>query len=105
VPQKDLHKLLERIHLRLDESSVGISHQLAHLEVADLAELLNQLLLAEAATVISMLPVARVIELSIIQRCAAARRFWNSWSRNGSRKYWRPLGGRTHGRHPADGSA
>lgn len=63
MPQKDLHKLLERIHLRLDESSVGISHQLAHLEVADLAELLNQLLLAEAATVISMLPIARVIEL------------------------------------------
>jgi magnesium transporter len=63
VPQKDLHKLLERIHLRLDESSVGISHQLAHLDAADLAELLNQLLLAEAATVISMLPVARVVEL------------------------------------------
>lgn len=63
MPQKDLRKLLERIHLRLDESSVGISHQLAHLEVADLAELLNQLLLAEAATVISMLPIARVIEL------------------------------------------
>lgn len=63
MPQKDLHKLLERIHLRLDESSVGISHQLAHLDAADLAELLNQLLLAEAATVISMLPVARVVEL------------------------------------------
>jgi magnesium transporter len=63
VPQKDLHKLLERIHLRLDESSVGISHQLAHLEVADLAELLNQLMLVEAATVISMLPIARVVEL------------------------------------------
>ena len=63
MPQKDLHKLLERIHLRLDESSVGISHQLAHLEVADLAELLNQLLLVEAATVISMLPIPRVIEL------------------------------------------
>jgi magnesium transporter len=63
VPQKDLHKLLERIHLRLDESSVGISQQLAHLDAADLAELLNQLTLAEAATVISMLPVARVIEL------------------------------------------
>ncbi len=63
MPQKDLHKLLERIHLRLDESSVGISHQLAHLDAADLAELLNQLLLAEAATVISMLPIARVIEL------------------------------------------
>jgi magnesium transporter len=63
VPQKDLHKLLERIHLRLDESSVGISQQLAHLDAADLAELLNQLTLVEAATVISMLPVARVIEL------------------------------------------
>ena len=63
MPQKDLHKLLERIHLRLDESSVGISHQLAHLDAADLAELLNQLMLAEAATVISMLPVPRVIEL------------------------------------------
>lgn len=63
MPQKDLHKLLERIHLRLDESSVGISHQLAHLDVADLAELLNRLLLAEAATVISMLPIARAIEL------------------------------------------
>ena len=63
MPQKDLHKLLERIHLRLDESSVGISQQLAHLDAADLAELLNQLTLVEAATVISMLPVARVIEL------------------------------------------
>jgi len=63
VPQKDLHKLLERIHLRLDESSVGISQQLAHLDAADLAELLNQLTLVEAATVISMLPIARVIEL------------------------------------------
>lgn len=63
MPQKDLHKLLERIHLRLDESSVGISQQLAHLDAADLAELLNQLTLIEAATVISMLPIARVIEL------------------------------------------
>ena len=63
MPQKDLHKLLERIHLRLDESSVGISQQLAHLDAADLAELLNQLTLVEAATVISMLPIARVIEL------------------------------------------
>lgn len=73
MPQKDLHKLLERIHLRLDESSVGISHQLAHLDAADLAELLNQLTLVEAATVISMLPVARVIELfdhSVMRRRA-----------------------------------
>lgn len=73
MPQKDLHKLLERIHLRLDESSVGISQQLAHLDAADLAELLNQLTLVEAATVISMLPIARVIELfdhSVMRRRA-----------------------------------
>jgi magnesium transporter len=63
VPQKDLHKLLERIHLRLDESSVGISHQLADLDAADLAELLNQLTLVEAATVMSLLPLKRAIEL------------------------------------------
>lgn len=63
MPQKDLHKLLERIHLRLDESTVGISHQLADLDAADLAELLNQLTLAEAATVVSLLPVSRAIEL------------------------------------------
>ena len=63
MPQKDLHKLLERIHLRLDESSVGISQQLQHLDAADLAELLNQLTLAEAAAVISMLPIPRVSEL------------------------------------------
>jgi magnesium transporter len=63
VPEKDLHKLLERIHLRLDESSVGISQQLAHLDAADLAELLNQLTIVEAATVISLLPVPRAGEL------------------------------------------
>jgi magnesium transporter len=63
VPQKDLRKLLERIHLRLDESSVGISQQVADLDAADLAELLNQLTLAEAAAVVSMLPVPRAIEL------------------------------------------
>jgi magnesium transporter len=63
VPEKDLHKLLERIHLRLDESSVGISQQLAHLDAADLAELLNQLTIVEAATVISLLPVPRAVEL------------------------------------------
>ena len=63
MPQKDLHKLLERIHLRLDESMVGIAEQLADLAAADLAELLNQLTLAEAATVISLLPVSRAIEI------------------------------------------
>ena len=43
MPPKNLHKLLERIHLRLDESMVGIAEQLADLNAADLAELLNQL--------------------------------------------------------------
>jgi magnesium transporter len=63
LPQKDLHKLLERIHLRLDESMVGIAEQLADLAAADLAELLNQLTLAEAATMISLLPVSRAIQI------------------------------------------
>ena len=63
MPQKDLHKLLERIHLRLDESMVGIAEQLSDLDAADLAELLNQLTLAEAAAVVSLLPVPRAIEI------------------------------------------
>lgn len=63
MPPKDLHKLLERIHLRLDESMVGIAEQLSDLDAADLAELLNQLTLAEAATVVSLLPVRRAIEI------------------------------------------
>jgi magnesium transporter len=63
LPQKDLHKLLERIHLRLDESMVGIAEQLAHLDAADLAELINQLTLAEAAAVVSLLPAPRAVEI------------------------------------------
>jgi magnesium transporter len=63
LAQKDLQQLLERIHLRLDESMVGIGAQLADLDAADLAELLNQLTLAEAATVVSLLPVPRAIEI------------------------------------------
>jgi len=63
MPIQDLKKLLERIHTRLDESQVGISQIAADLAPADLAELLNQLTLAEAATVVSMLPVPRTIEL------------------------------------------
>jgi magnesium transporter len=63
LSEKDLHKLLERIHLRLDDSMVGIADQLAHLAAADLAELINQLTLAEAAAVVSLLPVSRVIEI------------------------------------------
>ncbi len=58
-----LEDLRERINLRLDESFVGISEQVADLRPEDLVELLNQLKLIEAASVIMMLPVARVIEL------------------------------------------
>ena len=58
-----LKELLERIHLRLDESMVGIGAQVSDLAPADLAELLNQLTLNEAATVVSMLPASRTIEL------------------------------------------
>jgi magnesium transporter len=63
LPIKDLKKLLERIHTRLDDSVVGISQLISDLAPADLADLINQLTLAEAATVVSMLPVARVIQL------------------------------------------
>src|SRR5882672_2309421 len=63
MPQKDLLKLLERIHLRLDESMVGIGAEVSDLPPADLAELINQLTLAEAATVVSLLPVPKAIEI------------------------------------------
>lgn len=63
MPAADLKALLERIHLRLDDSFVGIGAQVSDLEAADLAELLNQLSIVEAATVLSMLPVTRCIEL------------------------------------------
>ena len=58
-----LEDLRERINLRLDESFVGISSQVADLPAADLVELLNQLKLIEASAVIMMLPVSRAIEL------------------------------------------
>jgi magnesium transporter len=60
---KDLQELLERIQLRLDESFVGIGSEVADLPPEDLAELLNQLRLSEAAAIVSMLPLARCIEL------------------------------------------
>jgi magnesium transporter len=63
LPAQDLKKLLERIHLRLDESFVGISSMVADLAPADLAELFNQLTVPEAAAVVAMLPVPRVIEV------------------------------------------
>jgi magnesium transporter len=58
-----LEELRDRINLRLEESFVGISEQVADLAPEDLVELLNQLKLMEAAAVIMMLPVPRVIEL------------------------------------------
>lgn len=63
LPEQDLKKLLERIHLRLDESFVGISSMVSDLRPADLAELFNQLTVPEAATVVTMLPVPRVTEV------------------------------------------
>src|SRR5499427_2893962 len=42
---------------------VGISQVVGDLAPADLAELINQLTLVEAATVVSMLPVARAVDL------------------------------------------
>ena len=55
--------LLERIHLRLEESFVGIGEQVADLPAVDVADLINQLTLIEAATVITLLPVPRAIEV------------------------------------------
>ncbi len=60
---RDLQQLLERIQLRLDESFVGIGSEVADLPPEDLAELLNQLLLNEAAAIVSMLPLQKCIEL------------------------------------------
>lgn len=58
-----VEQLRERINLRLEESFMGISEQVADLAPADLVELLNQLKLIEAATVLIMLPVPRGVEL------------------------------------------
>lgn len=58
-----VEQLRERINLRLDESRVGISEQIADLPPEDLVELLNQLKLIEAAEVMLMLPMSRVVEL------------------------------------------
>lgn len=55
--------LLERIQLRLEESFIGIGEKVADLPPADLADLLNQLNLAEAASVVMMLPVPRSVEV------------------------------------------
>lgn len=58
-----VEELRERINLRLEESFMGISEQVADLAPEDLVELLNQLKLIEAATVMLMLPVPRTVEL------------------------------------------
>jgi len=74
VSTPDAKKLLERIHTRLDESLVGISQIVGDLAPADLALLINELNLVEAATVVSMLPAPRAIELfddPIMRRRAA----------------------------------
>jgi magnesium transporter len=55
--------LLERIELRLDESFVGIGEAVADLPAADLADLVNQLRLVDAATVFSMLSTQRCVEV------------------------------------------
>jgi magnesium transporter len=56
-------ELLERIQNRLDESFVGIGAAVADLPPADLADLVNQLTLVEAATVFTMVSVARAVEV------------------------------------------
>ncbi|MBO0726208.1 MAG: magnesium transporter [Blastocatellia bacterium] len=78
-----LEELRDRINLRLEESFVGISEQVADLHPEDLVELLNQLKLIEASTVVMMLPAPRVIELfdqptmtrrgAILEKLAPAR--------------------------------
>jgi magnesium transporter len=56
-------ELLERIQNRLDESFVGIGAAVADLPPADLADLVNQLTLAEAAAVFTMISVPRAVEV------------------------------------------
>jgi magnesium transporter len=55
--------LLERIRLRLEDSFVGIGEVVAELRPADVADLLNQLTLQEAAAVMSMVSVPRAVEV------------------------------------------
>src|SRR5262249_25882536 len=55
--------LLERIRLRLEDSVVGIGEAVAGLPAADVADLVNELTLHEAATVTTLLPVPRAIEV------------------------------------------
>jgi magnesium transporter len=56
-------QLLERIRLRLEESFAGIGEVVAELLPSDVAELVNELTLQEAAAVMSMLAVPRAVEV------------------------------------------
>src|SRR5574341_1086682 len=60
---KEHPDLLERIRLRLDESFVGIAAEVAELPAPDTAELLNQLTLQEAASVMSMVPIPQAAQI------------------------------------------
>jgi magnesium transporter len=55
--------LLERIRLRLDESFVGIGQVVSDLPIPDVADLVNQLTLQEAAVVVTLLPPDRAVAL------------------------------------------
>lgn len=56
-------ELLERIQMRLEESFTGIGEVVGDLPAADVADLLNQLNLAEAASVLTMVSVPRAAEV------------------------------------------
>jgi magnesium transporter len=56
-------ELLDRIRLRLEESFVGIGEVVGDLPPADIADLVNELTLQEAASVMTMLSVPRAIEV------------------------------------------
>jgi len=55
--------LLDRIRLRLEESFVGIGEVVGDMPPADLGDLVNELTLQEAASVMTMLAVPRAIEV------------------------------------------
>ena len=70
----EIQDLLERIRLRLDESFVGIGEEVAGLPPADLAELINELMRQEAASVLSMLSIPQataVLEQTTLRRRSA----------------------------------
>ena len=56
-------ELLERIQLRLEDSFTGIGEVVGDMPPADVADLVNQLTIVDAATVLTMLPVPRAVEV------------------------------------------